>query len=180
MWNWLSANPPGLRDQAAEVTEKLSDLPPELDKLTGHELKVLDEREGEIQKRRDELVQAKDAKAGAVRQLDSIPLAEPLPEGKLQTWRGRADSLVAVETELATAQDDHAGKKAAVAEATHAVGGQRLSHRFSEFIGYAAFVGKNYPRILVFYCWNVFCIGFQHRRHPRRHVEPVGQLLSCN
>ena len=112
-----------LRDGAAEVTEKLSDLPPELDKLTGRVLELLDELEGEIQKRRSELGQREDAKARAVGQLDSVPLAEPLPEGKFQTWRGRADSLAAVETELGTARDDHEAKQAAVAEATHAVGG---------------------------------------------------------
>ena len=112
-----------LRAQAAEVAEKLSDLPPQLDRLTGRELELLKEREGEIQKHRSELVQAKDAKAEAGGQLDSIPLAEPLPEGKLRIWRGRADSLAAVETELATARDDQAAKQAAVAEATHVVGG---------------------------------------------------------
>ena len=113
----------GLRDRAAEVTEKLSGLPPELDKFTGRELELLDELEGEIQDRRSELGQAEDAKAGAVRQIDSVPLSEPLPEGRLRTWRGRADALATLETELGTARDDYAAKQAALAEATHALGG---------------------------------------------------------
>ena len=113
----------GLRDQTVEVTEKLEDLPSELEKLTGRELELLDDLEDEVRDRRSELVRAEEAKVRAVGQIDSIPLAEPLAEGVLQAWRGRAEALVALETELGTARDDHEAKRAALAEATHSVGG---------------------------------------------------------
>ena len=113
----------GLRDQAVKVTEELEDLPLELEKLTGRELELLDELKVEAQNRRGELGQEEDAKARAVRQIDSVPLAEPLAEGVLQAWRRRADSLVALETELGTARDGHEAKRAALAEAAHSVGG---------------------------------------------------------
>ena len=112
-----------LRSQAAEVTKKLENLPPELEQLTGQEIDLLDELEGEIHERRNKLGQAEDAKDRAVRQIDFIPFSEPLSEGVLQAWSRCADSLVALEKELGTALDDRQAKRTALVEAIRSVGG---------------------------------------------------------
>ncbi len=111
-----------LRAARDDKTRALDQLPEGLERLTGGESDQLDQRDGELDSKRQQrldLIAARDA-AHAARA--ATGLASALDPGELAAWRERADALSRLEQELIQAREDREQRRAQLQAANRAIG----------------------------------------------------------
>jgi len=111
------------RAELARVEAELAALPEVLDRLNGPEMDQLEQRERELEEKRDQRRETESELEAALGAAAETRLEEPLDPAALATWRERADKLADLEARLEAAREAWKEFQRALAEAGRAVGG---------------------------------------------------------
>ena len=111
-----------LRAERDDASRALDQLPSGLERLSGGEPDQLDQREGELEAKRQQRLDLDAARDTAHAARAATGLASGLDPGELTAWRDRADQLSRLEQELIQAREDREKQRAQVTEANRAIG----------------------------------------------------------